>query len=145
MIFEERPADFNPVFEAVGCFLQCQGEILLLLRQGHKKSGNTWGLPSGKVDDADQSNHLAMKREIFEETGLAIPLDDIIFFQTIFVRNDGVDFVYHIYFCLLKERPEVKITPKEHKGFQWIDPELAKKLVLIHDLDNCIDLFYFSN
>ncbi len=145
MIFKEKPADFNPVFEAVGCFLQDQGEILLLLRQDYKKSGNTWGLPSGKVDVTDQSPHLAMQREIFEETGLVIPLSEVIFFQTIFVRNCGVDFIYHIYFCLLDKRPEVKIEPTEHKGFQWIDPSLAKKLVLIHDLDNCIDLFYFSN
>ncbi|MEI6118972.1 MAG: hypothetical protein WCP92_07315 [bacterium] len=41
MLYKEKPADFNPKFEVVSCFVEYKNEILLLLRQDHKPQPNT--------------------------------------------------------------------------------------------------------
>lgn len=142
LIFLDRPEGFKPVFDAVGCFILNQGEILLLLRADHTPFGNTWGLPSGKVEKTDKCIYLAMKREIFEETGLEIPVAELEYSRTIFVRNSQIEFVYHIYICNLATRPQVTLS-HEHNDSLWIDPLVAKRrLLLFPDSIGCIDLVF---
>ena len=66
MIYKERPKNFNPKFDVISCFVEYDGEILLLHRQDHKPEGNTWGVPAGKVDKGESLLE-AMTREIQEE------------------------------------------------------------------------------
>jgi 8-oxo-dGTP pyrophosphatase MutT (NUDIX family) len=49
MIFKKQPDNFIPKMEVVGCFLENDGEFLILQRHDNKPQGNTWGLPSGKL------------------------------------------------------------------------------------------------
>jgi len=42
MLYTETPEIFNPKFEAVGCFVEYEGKIILLLRQDHKRQPNTY-------------------------------------------------------------------------------------------------------
>lgn len=143
MILLEKPADFKPAMEVVGCFVQCQGTILLLLRQEYKPNGNTWGVPAGKVD-AGETAAQAMAREIFEETGLAVDEKDLVPSESLLVREKGVDFVYHQFSTDFDELPDVKISPQEHSDFIWTTPSDALKMHLIHDEDECIRRFYFD-
>ena len=54
MIFKERPPNFSSEFDVASCFVEHDGEILLLHRQDHKPEGNTWGVPAGKVDEGEE-------------------------------------------------------------------------------------------
>lgn len=145
MLNTERPSDFNPKFYAVGCFVEYQGKILLLHRQDTKPEGNTWGIPSGKVD-AGENADTAMLRELRQETGIVVP--DLDYFGEFFVRYSSKDFGYHIFYKKLDYEPDVKLSPREHKAFRWVSPQealrthLNKELPLIEDLDACIRLFY---
>ncbi len=142
MLFKQEPADFKSEMDVVGCFMQHDGKFVLLLRQDHKVSGNTWGVPAGKVD-ASETPRQAMAREIFEETGLAISESSLVPFGSMFEREIGHDFVYHQFSTQLIEKPEVKVRTEEHKDFKWVTPQEALKMNLIHDEDTCIELFYF--
>ena len=84
MIYKERPQNFNPKFEVVSCFVEYNGEILLLHRQDHKPEGNTWGVPAGKVDDGENLLE-SMVREIKEETGFLLPSSQLSYFEKVFV------------------------------------------------------------
>lgn len=139
MIYEEMPGDFDSAFEVVSCFVEHNGKILLLHRQDHKPQGDTWGGPAGKIDEGEDI-HEAIRRETEEETGIF--LKDPIYFKKLFVRFPEYDFVYHIFHEILDEIPEVKLSEKEHKDFNWISPRDALGMNLILDEDFCIKLFY---
>ena len=141
MIYKKRPQNFNPKFDVVSCFVEYNGEILLLHRQDHKPEGNTWGVPAGKVD-AGESLLEAMTREIQEETGLVLPSSQLSYFGKVFVKYPDYDFVYHICHTKLDQIQKVAINHTEHKDFRWISPENALNMPLIQDLDACIKLFY---
>lgn len=141
MIYHEKPEGFKPKFEVVSCFLEHDGEILLLHRQDHKPQGNTWCLPAGKVDPGEDLV-AAIIREMGEETGhFADPLA-VKFFKSLYVRYPTYDFVCHIFHLPVGDRPEVVLSVDEHKDFVWLTPTKALDLPLITDEDPCIRLFY---
>jgi 8-oxo-dGTP pyrophosphatase MutT (NUDIX family) len=140
MIYREKPEGFSSRFDVVSCFLEYDGKILLLLRQDHKPQGNTWGVPAGKVDEGE-SKEDSISREIFEETGYEVD-GDIDFFTTLYVRYPEYDFMYHIFHHRADGKPTIKVSPNEHKAFQWVSPQDALRLPLIPDEDACIELFY---
>lgn len=141
MIYLEKPANFNPKFEVVGNFIQCNGEIILLLRQTHKRQANTWGIPGGKVDQGEDIL-IAAGRETYEETGIIVPEEAVKFFKTIYVQYDDYDFIYHMFHMEFKTKPEIKISEEEHQKAEWKTPIDAFGLPLIEDLDACIKLFF---
>jgi len=141
MIYQEKPQNFNPRFDVVSCFVQYNGEVLLLHRQDHKPEGNTWGVPAGKVD-AGEDILEAMIREVQEETGFVLPASQLFYFGKVYVKYPNYDFVYHIFHSKLDQRQKVTINHIEHKGFRWISPGNALKMPLIQDLDACVKLFY---
>lgn len=141
MIYQKIPEDFKPKFEVAGCFIQYKNEFILLHRQSHKPQGNTWGIPSGKIDKGENLLE-AVCREIFEETGLNIPQNKIKFFTTLYVKHYEYDLVYHMFYSKLNNRPDIKISEQEHKGAVWVSPKDSLTLPLIHDLESCIKLFF---
>ncbi len=134
--------DFSPRFEVASCFLEHDGKILLLLRQDHKSEGNTWGIPAGKINTANENSLNGVLRETFEETGIQIHEDNILHIITTYVRYKAYDFVFHIYQSILKEKENIHINYEEHKEFCWVTPQEALHLPLIEDLDKCIRLCY---
>ena len=141
MIYKRKLKHFNPKFEAVGCFVQCNGKIILLHRQDHKPEGDTWGIPSGKVRKNERPLNTVL-RETHEETGLKIPKNNMEFFFTVFVKFPEYDFIYHIFHTKIGKRAKIKISAKEHKAAKWISPTDALDLPLIGDLDSCIKIFF---
>ena len=141
MIYKEIPENFNPKFEVVSCYLEHNGNILMLHRNDTKPEGNTWGLPAGKLD-GDENIMEAMAREIFEETGYETELSELKYLDKVYVKYPDYSFVYHMFKIILDSRPEIKVSPKEHKNYQWVTPQEALNLNYIEDLDACIKLSY---
>ncbi len=141
MIFKSPPDNFKKELDVVVCYIEHCGYFVLLHRNTNKKFGDKFGLPAGKVDDKESPAE-AMQREIFEETGIKVKEEDLKYFNTLYVRGGGSDFVYHMFSLSLDQRPEIKLSPSEHKGFLWVTPEESLGLDLIHDLDECTRLFY---
>ncbi len=141
MIFESKPSDFNPSMEVVGCFVECDGKILLLLRQDHKNEGNKWCCPGGKVEKRDRSVVAAAARELFEETAIILPDGKLGRITTLFIRYPSFDFIYHIFIAKLDSLPQVKFDGA-HKAFAWVTPEEALQMSLVLDEDECIRRYY---
>ncbi len=135
------PKDFNPKFEVVSCFVEHNGDILLLHRQNHKPQGDTWGVPAGKIDANEQILD-AIQREIKEETGFDISPSKISYYGKVYVRYTTYDFVYHTFHTVLSVKLIAQISLQEHKEFRWESPKNALNLPLIQDLDSCIKIFY---
>lgn len=141
MIYQEIPENFNPKFEVVSCYLEHDGNILLLHRNDTKPEGDTWGLPAGKLDNGEDIA-IAMAREIFEETGYSAYLSELKYLDKVYVKYLDYSFIYHMFKINLESRPEIKISPEEHKNYKWVTPQEALNLNYIQDLDACIKLSY---
>lgn len=139
MLHTKKPDNFKPKFEVVGCFIEHEGKILLLLRQDHKIEPNTYGVPGWKINEWED-RHIAMTREILEETGIEI--DSLSFFKEVYIQHATFDYVYHMYHKKFDTKPEIVINPYEHKKHLWISPKNALEEALMEDEDACIKMFY---
>ncbi|MBP9686484.1 MAG: NUDIX hydrolase [Candidatus Doudnabacteria bacterium] len=142
MIFDVPPEDYNPGFEAVGCFMEHNGDILLLKRNDDDTEGGRWGIPGGKVD-LGETLAQGLAREILEETGIVIPPEDLLHFKALSLRTHR-DFVCHMFSFKFTDmgKPLVRINPREHTKFVWAPPRQALDLELVTHKEDCIRLFY---
>ncbi len=138
MWYEKEPPGFNPLAEVSGCFIEHDGELLLLKRLG--AYAGTEALPGGVVDEGETPLE-AVIREVSEETGIDLSDTPPDFLKTIFERWSDKDFVYHMFHAALTERQIVALS-SEHSDFSWVTPALALQRNLIEDLDACIKMFY---
>lgn len=141
MIHTEKPAEFNPIFEVVSCYVEYDGKILLLHRQDHKSEGGCWGMPAGKVDEGENINE-AVIREVQEETGQKIAEEKLNYIGKVYVKYPDYDFIYHMYRTVLTEPPVITLSQREHKAYQWETPIKALDLKLVRDLYECIKMSY---
>lgn len=141
MIYRNQPEDFNPIFSIVSCYMENDGKILLLHRQASKPEGNRWGLPAGKID-AGEDSLMAMIREIREETGQEILSEELEYLDKVYVKYPEYHFLYHMFKVQLDDKPDIRLSVKEHQDFQWMEPQMALQLDLVRDLDECLKLSY---
>ena len=141
MIHKNKPKNFKSKFDCIGCVVENSGEILLLHRQDHKPQGNTWGIPSGKIDEGESLEE-TLEREVFEETGIKIGADDTKYHGGLYVRFDNYDFIYHLYHINIKFYPKIVISSSEHKNYKWVEPKKSLDMDLIEDLDGCLEIVY---
>lgn len=143
MIYKSEPFDFNKKSDVVGCFVQYNGEFVLLRRSKEESHVGKWGLPAGKKEQGE-SIEQGMLREIKEETGLKLPASAIRHYSSLYVRNDAFDMEWHMFSTNFDTRPTITINPREHSEFRWVTPQQALEIGddLIHDLKESIQLFY---
>ncbi|MDG7050732.1 MAG: DUF1073 domain-containing protein [Nitrososphaerota archaeon] len=97
--------------KAAGIILMNQdGKILILKRAFDAPFGGTWGLPGGMIE-AGETPEIAARRELFEETGLAIDA------PVMMIDNEGE---FTTFSALLLGNNIVKIN-KESQAHAWID------------------------
>ena len=113
MISKTPFEEFNKKFDVAGAFIECEGEILMLLRQDGEPQGNKWSSVAGKVERGEIVVD-GMAREIKEEAGIDVSPGGLKFLASYYTRYPSIDFVYHLYRIILKKKPEVKIRPDEH-------------------------------
>ncbi|HPC31040.1 MAG TPA: NUDIX domain-containing protein [Candidatus Paceibacterota bacterium] len=105
-------------------------EYLLLHYPSLKEGKDYWEFPKGHLEGKEKPEEAAI-RELEEETGLKIKKLIPGFKKKIkyFFRKDNqIIFKIVYYFLAETEDKKVKIS-SEHLGFQWLNPDKAKKLV----------------
>jgi 8-oxo-dGTP pyrophosphatase MutT (NUDIX family) len=125
-------------------------EVLLV----HRPKYNDWSFPKGKLDKNEKAESAAV-REVEEETGLPIVLDQA--FGQIEYDTEGVKdlavatrksvkyYIGHIVDASLRElKPRKKVKPaskKEIDQVQWFEMAEAKGILTYRDDKNLLDKF----
>jgi 8-oxo-dGTP pyrophosphatase MutT (NUDIX family) len=126
----EPPENFHPTVEVSGCFCECKKKILLVKRHPNKPQGGTWGLPAGKLERAE-SPHAAAAREVYEEVGIRINLKDLQEVGKFYIRLDGVDYIFYMFYQGFQKAPRVRLEEEAHLEARWVTVDEALKLPLI--------------
>lgn len=139
MEVEFDPEDFDPEFEGVGCFIEHNGDIIVVHRHESRPYGNTFGLPSGKIEPGESPKE-AIIRETWEETGLVIDNPELL--KIYEVRYPEFDFRYYLYRIYIKEKMKLELNTTEHNLVLWIKPEELYGKKLIPGFKKFLDDFY---
>jgi 8-oxo-dGTP pyrophosphatase MutT (NUDIX family) len=146
MLYYEKPEGFVADHEGVGCFVECKGEILNLLRadRSGKFESDKWGCPAGAMEKGE-SPVVAILRGLWEETGLRIHASRLWSVAKFYVDYSAMykcKFVYHVFWTPFPFCPEIQLSC-EHTAKVWIQPHLAlNSLPLVQDQDACIKLVF---
>ena len=128
----------------VTCFLESDGEILLLRRSGQVGSyQGRWAGVSGYIETTADEQALT---EIEEETSLA--REDLKLIRKgrpLVVKDDklGVKWVVHPYLFHIKDRDKIKID-WEHKEARWIQPRDIDNFETVPKLQETLARVYKS-
>ena len=106
-------------------------EMLFLLRA---KKPFGWCFPGGKIDESDASSADAASRELFEETGIYIHPDSLIYeMSSLTASGKEVD----IFVAKIEDDPKIKIAKSEHLNYRWMK-DIPDDLVLAGNARNFI-------
>lgn len=141
MVYKERPQNFIPNMEVCGCLIESENKILLLHRQDNKPQGGKWGLPAGKINK-NENERYAIRREIYEETGLIVKEQDFIKSRTYYVCYPDISFLYHYYLLKIPKISEISLSNSEHDSYKWVTKDEALKMPLVEDEDYCMKDYY---
>ncbi len=128
-VYEIKPDDFKVAAQVSACYLEVDGHLLLLECSASKPEAGKWGVPGGKMEP-DELPEDAAKRELFEETGIAIQHSAIQNIGTLYFRKLGLDCVYHLFKITLSAKPEVRLS-NEHPAYLWASAQDLEGLPLM--------------
>ncbi len=108
--------------EAVGCFIEYDGKILILYRPQTQNRNNEWGLVGGKID-ANESHEQALIRETAEEIGFNISTQDLKFLGKFNLQYPESNWDFYAYKVLLKQPITIQLETAESLEYKWVTPE----------------------
>jgi 8-oxo-dGTP diphosphatase len=129
-VFTSPPLDFSPKMHAAGCYLVAQERILILERHPDKFQGATWGVPGGKLEPGENPAS-AVVREVQEEVGIRLSLQQLQHLGSLYIRLPGLDYVFTIFSYYFSSTPSVELEMSEHTAFGWFLKAEARQLNLI--------------
>jgi 8-oxo-dGTP pyrophosphatase MutT (NUDIX family) len=129
-VFLSPPSDFKPTMQAAGCYCCCDDHLLLVKRQSFKSQGDKWGVPAGKLEK-DENPADTVIRELKEEVGLPLSLENLQHIGTLFIRLPPIDYIYYMFFTHYPSFPQVIVDLSENQEARWSTLEDALKLPLM--------------
>jgi len=110
-----------------------EGDVLLLQLNPEKFNGKeVWDLPGGRIQKKESLEE-ALKREIYEETGLQNICHFKPFMMTlspirISIQNSDVGLILATYLCQISRDLLIRLS-EEHVQFGWFAPSRAAELL----------------
>jgi 8-oxo-dGTP pyrophosphatase MutT (NUDIX family) len=107
---------------AVVFLVDARGHVLLQHRDEHApRAANQWGMVGGHVEEGEDYDD-AMPREILEETGIDLGIEDLVLWQaTEFTYSDGHHSDYRVYAGRV-DLTDDDIVLGEGRAIVFVDP-----------------------
>lgn len=107
-------------FPEAGCgaaIFDDAGRLLLIQRLTEPEAG-AWGLPGGKIDFGEPARETA-RREIAEELGIDIAVNELACIAEILDGGDGRHWVSPIFYASVVSGTPRLMEPEKHGGLGW--------------------------
>lgn len=131
---------FSPSVEVVGCFLEFDSKVLYIKRAPHISQGNTWCIPGGKLEK-DETPIEGVIREIYEEVGVTIIQENLIYLGKLQIRRAEIDYLFHIFVNAFDVKPLINLCFDESTEARWLTIEEIEKLPLIVGGHSVLDYY----
>lgn len=128
-IYETIPQGFNATVEIAACYLEINGQLLLLERSSFESESGKWGVPAGKLESGETPEQAA-RRELFEETGILVESTNIHAIGPLYIRKPDIDYVCHLFQINLNAKPKICLS-SEHPNYLWAGSVELKTLPLM--------------
>ncbi len=129
-VFQEKPEGFFVEVRVAAAYIEIDGKLLLLQSSEHKTYAKCWGLPAGKLEEGE-SAEAALRRELFEETGICLdPSLEIPDAFDFYVRKSNISYAFHVFRIDIRQVPRVVLSD-EHMAYRWVPLNEVKTLPLI--------------
>lgn len=109
----------------VQCAIEHENKFLIIKRPKGKHAGGLLSFPGGKAEEQDERGDMlrnAVKREIFEETGLILEdqLDYIT--SSSFLGSDRIKYLNCVFHCVLKKTSlSINACEREVPKYYWMN------------------------
>jgi 8-oxo-dGTP diphosphatase len=124
---------------AVRVVIENSEGAVLALRRGDGNFAGFWNLPGGKVEFG-QSLEAALRREVAEETGLAVGEPAFLFFlETLPTPSLPTHYLTFYFHCRADAEP---VLNDESSAWRWIRPPLPPELTFAFDNDAALRRFW---
>ena len=128
-VYEKIPHNFSPKLSIASCYIEHSGDFLSLKRSSSSPQAKTWGTPAGKIEQGE-APELAAIRELREESGLELSLQNLKSLGKIFIENPKGQYDCFLFYAKLKAKPKITLS-KEHTDYTWTKPEEFYKLPIV--------------
>ncbi len=128
-VFETKPEEFQGAVEAAAAYVEIEGRLLILQNADFKEEAGRWGVPAGKVETGESPEE-AVRRELFEETGISVEPSALQSLGSLYIRKPHVQYVYHLFRIDLDQKPDVRLS-KEHVQAHWATSRELKSMPLM--------------
>lgn len=126
--------------EVIIFIINSRNEVLIQQRSSNKKSDpNKWGLCAGHVDSGEDVFDSAL-RETYEEVGLELKKEDLIFIDKELVMKDNNSHFNYMYYCLCDwDVSKFTIQKEELNEVKWMGINELICRIRNHDSDFCLN------
>lgn len=126
--------------EVIIFIINSHDEVLIQQRSSNKKSDpNKWGLCAGHVDSGEDVFDSAL-RETYEEVGLKLKKEDLIFIDKELVMKDNNSHFNYMYYCLCDwDASKFTIQKEELNEVKWMNINELIERLRNHDNDFCLN------
>lgn len=139
----------KPIIESVAkaLLINTKNEALILKLGEHKQQPEKSykpDLPGGLVDPGE-NEHIAVIREVAEETGIEVHQTDLVmvYSSTKFFKDENKSVSKHLFIAAVPNEVDVNLS-WEHSGFSWIKLDDLRKTELRSFYDEAIE-YCFSH
>ena len=127
----------------VGAIIELKGtnKILIGKRDTHEVHHGEWEITYGRIDHHEDLT-VALKREVFEETGITdLKIKTLNRIWHVYRGNKHVDTeIFGFTFVCETEEKNPKMSA-EHSQFMWIEPEKAIEMITVPGIKQDLELY----
>ena len=118
---------------SVGCIIIKNNKVLLI----NEKNGNFWGFPKGHIENNETLKQTAL-REVKEEVGLDVLIDDTHKYTTNYLTKDNIDKT-NILFLAKPLNSKITIQASEINEAKWFSFDTAYKKLSYDNLKEILN------
>lgn len=139
-VSDQKLTNFRPTMRASACYLEVDGQILLIQQERGKSDAGMWGVPAGKLEQGE-TPEVAARRELLEETGIQLTsASRIAYLETLYIRKPDLDYIYYMFEVHCNKKPSVDLSI-EHSNYRWADSSDLKNLPLRPGVEKALDYY----